>query len=75
MATGAEEETEVEVVVLTVAMAMVADEGMVEGDTFKTHMNLPAGAEHFWQKIVYTLQTNEYSSPRNKRIYSRNENS
>ena len=63
MAAGAETETEVEVMVLAVDVAMVDDEGMVEGDTFKTHINLPAGAEHLRQKIAYTLHTNECSSP------------
>ena len=35
---------------------------------FRTHMNFPEGMEHLFQKLVYTLQINGDSYPRNKII-------
>ena len=64
----ASEETEVEVMVVAVVMAVVAEEDVVEGAMVKTHMNFPAGAERSWQSLVYTLHTNVYSSTRSKII-------
>ena len=43
MVAGAVEDTEVEVIVLAMFMAVVAEEDVVEGATVITHMNLPAG--------------------------------
>ena len=68
MVAGAVEDTEVEVIVLAMFMAVVAEEDVVEGPMFKTHMNLKAGMENLWQKILYSLKTNVESSPLNKII-------
>ena len=53
---------------VTVVMAVVAEEEMVEGSMVKTHINLPRGTENLWQNIVYTLRTNGDSSPHKKII-------
>ena len=65
---GAEEETEVAVMVVAVVMAVVADEDVVEGAMGKTHMNFPSGTEHLRKNIVYTLYTNGDFSTRKKII-------
>ena len=41
VAVGATEDTDVEVMVTDVVMAVVAEEDVGEGDMVKTHMNLP----------------------------------
>ena len=55
---GATEDTEVEDMVVAAVVEVVAEEEVVEGAMVITHMDLPAGAEHFWNKLVYTLQNN-----------------
>ena len=65
---GVEEETEVDVMVVAVVMAIVAKEDVVEVAMVKIHMNFPAGMENSLQKLVYTLQTNGYFSTNKKRI-------
>ena len=70
MDAGVADEKEVEVMVVAVVMAVVAEEDVVEGDMVITHMNYPEGMDHLWQSPVYTLQTNVDSSPRNKIIIS-----
>ena len=68
--TSAEEDMEVDNMFASVVLdveVVAKDEG-VEGDFFITHMKLPAGTEHLWQNLVYTLHTNGLSSPCNKRI-------
>ena len=65
---GVADEKEVEVMVVAVVMAVVAEEDVVEGAMVKTHMDFPAGAERSWQSLVYTLHTNVYSSTRSKII-------
>ena len=65
---GAAEYMEAEDMVLVVSVEVVSEEDVLEGDIFITHMNLPAGTEHLWQNLVYTLHTNGLSSPCNKRI-------
>ena len=65
---GAAEDTEVEDMVVTVAIDMVAEDDMGEVFMVITHMNSPVGTEHLFQKLVYTLHTNGDSSPSNKII-------
>ena len=60
------EDTEVEVMVVVVVMAMVAEEDLVEVSMVKNHMNFPAGMEQLCQKLVYTMHTNGDYSPRSK---------
>ena len=43
---GAEEDTEVEVMVMSVVMSVVAEEDLVEGAMVITHVNSPSGTEH-----------------------------
>ena len=52
---SAAEYMEVEDVVMAVVIEVVANEDVVEGDMVITHMNLPAGMDNFWQKLVYNL--------------------
>ena len=67
VAEGAVDDTDIRVMGVSMVMDMVAEEDVVEVAMVKTHMNLPAGIENFQQKLVYTLQTNEYSSTHNKK--------
>ena len=67
MGAGATEDTEVEVMVVSMVMDVVAEEDVVEGYTVKTHMNLPAGTENLHQKLVYNLKINGDSSTCNRR--------
>ena len=55
MATCAEEDTEVKVMVVVMFMTVVAKEDLVEGSMVKTHINFPAGTENSRKKIVYNL--------------------
>ena len=64
----AEEETEVDLMVVAVVMAIVDKEDVVEVAMVKIHTNFPAGTENSLQKLVYTLQTNGYFSTNKKRI-------
>ena len=72
MATGAAEDTEVEVlvvaVVVAVVMVMVSEEDVVGLSIVITHLNSPPGTEYLWQMPVYTRQKNGGSSPCNKII-------
>ena len=68
MAADAAEDMEVEVMVVSVVMAVATKEDVVEGAMIKNRTNLPGGAEHSRQKLVYTLQTNGDSSPCNTTI-------
>ena len=54
--------------VIATVIVVVAEDDVVEGDMVKTHIHLPAGTEHLWQKLVYNLQTNVGYSPRNKML-------
>ena len=55
--TSAEEDMEVDNMFASVVLdvEVVAKDEDVEGDFFITHMKLPAGMEHLWQKPMYTL--------------------
>ena len=68
MDVGAAEDTEVEVMDVSVVVAVVDEDEVVEGAMFIIHMNFTAGADHLWQMPMYTLQTNGGSYARNKRI-------
>ena len=71
MAICAAEETWVNVMVVVVVMCVVDEEDMAELAMVKTHMYLPSGTEHLWQKLIYNLHTSGYSSPCNKIIISK----
>ena len=60
--------TEVEDIFVAMVMDVVAKEEVGGGSMVITHINLPPGTEHLWQRPVYTLQTNGAFSPCNKRI-------
>ena len=45
VAAGAAEDTDVEVMAVSVVMAIVAEKDMMEGAVVKTHTNFPAGTE------------------------------
>ena len=49
--------------VVDMVVDVVAEDDMMEGAMVITHMNSPAGTEHSWQKLFYTLHTNRDSSP------------
>ena len=68
MDAGMAEDTEIQDLVVSVFVDVVAEEDVVEVDMVKTHMNFPTVTEHQWQKLVYTLHTNGDSSPSNKII-------
>ena len=66
---GAAEDTDVEVMVVAVVMVVVmAEEDVLERAMVKIRMNSIAGTENSCQKLVYTMQTNGYSSPHKKII-------
>ena len=52
---GAAEDTEVEVMVVTIVVGVVAYEDVVEVAMVITHMGSPEGTEHSCQRPRYTL--------------------
>ena len=71
MVVGTAEDTEVEVIVMAVVMAVVAEEDLMEGAMVKNLMNFPAGPGNLRQNLLYISQTNGDFSTCIKRIIFR----